>query len=131
MKSTARHILLRALLLSVLPPLLVGSGYAPDEDCPCSASTLASDTCTCPIQITTHSGFPVDGDCEPENQDCGRDRNPCEWKGVLSVLCPGTMPIAKVFDLATDCGALPTVRQIKCTGGSGSINLSLHCEQCP
>ncbi len=131
MRSIARHILLCALSLSALPVTLVGRGYAAEEDCPCGASTFVGDTCSCPVQITTYSGFPANGECDFDGQECGRDLDPCQWKGQLRVLCAGQTPVVKLFDLATDCGAMPTVRQINCTGGSGSISLRLQCETCP
>ena len=131
MHSSPLSIRVTVPLALILSAVLAGICPVADEQCPCPPSTHTSNTCTCTVQITNQSGYPVGGECEFVEDECGRDQLACEWKGTVTILCSGQLPVAKLFTLATDCGAVPTARQINCTGGSGSITLSLGCEDCP
>ena len=118
------------LLTTTLVPLPAPAAILVDEECPCAVSTYSQDTCSCYVTILSDSGYPVGGECEFVDQECGRDQLPCEWRGLVNIDCPGHVLVAKPFSLQTDCGALPSVRQINCTGGTGIITLSVICEPC-
>ncbi len=121
---------LAALLTTTLAFLPASPAIPVDEECPCAVSPYGQDTCSCPVLIFSTSGYPVGGECEFADPDCGLDQLPCEWRGLVEIACPGQFPVAKPFTLQTDCGALPSVRTINCTGGTGLITLSVICETC-
>ena len=101
-------------------------------DCPCLQQTLSNDTCSCSTNISSDPGYPKGGECLVDNGDCTTEVKPCLWNGVVTIVCPLRPAVVKTFSLTTCCGAeVGSIRSINCTGGTGSILLTLNCYSCP